>query len=122
MDRPTFRNGEIRTSGGAGMPRAPLSGVGAGIAGLLWAALGLVLAAWTATAALDPARAFQLAFWGLGHTGLSLPWSHEEISGFAMDNLPFIAIAAAVALLLAWSNLPEAPHAFRPGHVSHDGP
>jgi hypothetical protein len=121
MNRPTLRTGEIRTGGGAGMPRAPLEGVVAGLAGLLWAAAGLAVAAWAVAASLDPVTGFALVTWALGVTGLDLQWSPEGISRFAMDKLPFIAIGAAVALLLAASNLRKARIAFRAGDVSQDG-
>lgn len=121
MERPSARSGEIRTGGGAGMPRAPLDGVVAGLVGLLWAAAGLMVAAWALTAALDASKGFELAAWALGKSPLELPWPHPEITGTAMAHLPFVAIGAAVALLLAWSNLRKARIAFRPGNVSQDG-
>lgn len=121
MDRSTLGNGGIRGGGGAGMPRAPLEGVIAGVVGLLWAVAGLAVASWAVTTALDAARGFEVGTWALGRAGLELPWSHGEIVRFAAEQLPWVAIAAAVALLLAGSNLRKARVAFRPGNVSQDG-
>jgi hypothetical protein len=121
MDRPTARNGEIRSGWSLGMPRAPISGAVSGVVGVLWAAAGLVLAAWAATAALDEAKGYELAMGSLGNAGVKLPWPHEHIVGIAMSHLPVVGVAAAVALLLAWSGLRRARLAFRPVDESQDG-
>ena len=103
------------------MPRAPLTGLVAGVAGIAWAAVGLVGAAWSATAAIDPAKGFELATWAFANSRVHVPWSHEQLASFAIEHLVFVAIAAAVALLLAWSNLRRARIAFRSRDVSQDG-
>jgi hypothetical protein len=121
MDRPTARNGEIRSGWSLGMPRAPISGAVSGVIGMLWAAAGLVLGAWAATAALDQSKGHELAMWALGSSSIALPWPHEEVVRIAMSHLPVVGVAAAVALLLAWSGLHRARVAFRPIDESQDG-
>ena len=103
------------------MPRNPVAGIVSGAFGLAWAALGLVLAAWAATTALDLTKGFDLAVWGLGHSPFGLPWEPVEVAAWAVNNLLAIAIAAGVALVLGWTNLRSARIAFRPWNHSQDG-
>ena len=121
MDRPSARNGEIRTGGDAGMPRAPLTGVVAGLVGLFFGAAGLALAAWVATVELDTPKGFEAAMWALRRADVELPWDPVVAANYAINHTLPVAIVAAVALFLAALYLRQARIAFRPRNVSNDG-
>ena len=103
------------------MPRNPFGGFISGVFGLAWAAIGVALAAWAGTAALEPQRGVELAAWAMTQSPLALPWSPQEAALWAVDNVVPFAIAAAVALALAASNLRTARIALRPANQSADG-
>ena len=103
------------------MPRNPIGGFVSGVFGLAWAALGLMLAAWAATTALDLSKGFDLATWAVAHSPFGFPWEPLEAAAWAANNLGPLAIVAGVALVLAWSNLRTARIAFRSPSESQDG-
>jgi hypothetical protein len=103
------------------VPRNPIAGVVSGIFGLAWAAIGLVLAAWATTTALDAGSGLELASRALQRSPLELPWRPDEIAAWAAGNLLPFAIAAVVALVIAGTNLRTARIAFRAWDESHDG-
>jgi hypothetical protein len=103
------------------VPRNPFGGGFSGVFGLLWGALGLVLAAWAMTTVLDTAKGFDLASWALANSPVDLPWDPVEGANFAINHVGAAVGIAVVALLLAWSNLRVARIAFRPATESHDG-
>ena len=103
------------------MPRNPVAGVVSGVFGLAWAALGLVLAAWAAATKLEVARGFDLALWALQRSPVDLPWDPVDAANYAINHVVPAVIVAAIALVLAWTNLRTARIALRAQNESHDG-
>lgn len=103
------------------MPRNPVAGIVSGAFGLAWAALGLVLGAWVAVTMLDAAQGLELGRRVLDESPFDLPWRAVDVASIAVEFIVFPALIAALALLLAWSNLRTARIAFRPRSESQDG-
>ena len=103
------------------MPRNPIAGFVSGVFGLAWAALGLALGAWVATTMLDRAQGLELGRRVLEESPFALPWPAVDAASLAVEYIVFPALFAALALLLAWSNLRTARIAFRPRSESQDG-
>lgn len=103
------------------MPRNPVAGIVSGAFGLAWGALGLVLAAWAATTMLEPEKGFELLHGALLVSPVHLPWDPVEAASYAINHVGVVAVAALIALALAWSNLRTARIAFRASNESQDG-